>query len=75
MDDHAKSSCSVTYFGFCRARQIAGIMIPTSSMITRISAIFPTPRDWRNQSDRYLKPDHAGLNDGLIPSPDACLFL
>jgi hypothetical protein len=36
---------------------------------------FPTPRDWRNRSDRYSKPDHASSDDGIIPSPDACLFL
>ena len=39
-NDHAALSWSVTYFGFSRARQIAGIMIPTRSMISRNSAIF-----------------------------------
>jgi hypothetical protein len=34
---------------------------------------FPIPRDWRNRSDRYSKPDHASSDDGIIPSPDVPL--
>jgi hypothetical protein len=67
--------CSVTYFGFCRARQIAGIMIPTRSMITRISAIFQPHVTGAIEANGYPKPDYASLNDGIIPSLDARLFL
>jgi hypothetical protein len=36
---------------------------------------FPNPRDGRNRSDRYSKPDHANSRYGVITSPDAQRFL
>jgi hypothetical protein len=35
---------------------------------------FPTPRDWRDVSDRYSKSDHASSYDRVMPSLDARLF-